>query len=136
MLVKEVMTPEPICAETTASIWDVVQELTKHDVRHIPIVEDGMLVGMISDRDLRSYCLPISSQIEDPLQSHAAFEEKVTAIMHRTVVYVHQEAEVAELIDLMLTHKVGAIPVIDPNTRKVIGIVSYVDLLAVVKDKL
>ena len=52
MIARDLMTPNPLTVTPQASIaeaWDVMRELA---VRHVPVVEDGALVGMLSDRDL------------------------------------------------------------------------------------
>src|SRR5436190_15766386 len=52
MIARDVMTPNPLTVPPQASIaeaWEVMRELA---VRHVPVVEDGALVGMLSDRDL------------------------------------------------------------------------------------
>jgi len=52
MIARDLMTPDPLTVTPQASIaeaWDVMRELA---VRHVPVVEDGVLVGMLSDRDL------------------------------------------------------------------------------------
>ena len=52
MIARDVMTPNPLTVPPQASIaeaWEVMRELA---VRHVPVVEDGAVVGMLSDRDL------------------------------------------------------------------------------------
>ncbi len=50
--VKELMTPRPITVRVGESLWKVGQILRDHLVRHLPVTEDGRLVGMLSVRDL------------------------------------------------------------------------------------
>ena len=49
---REMMTPNPVTVvveESLVDAWDLLREL---DIRHVPVVKDGGLVGMLSDRDL------------------------------------------------------------------------------------
>jgi acetoin utilization protein AcuB len=46
-------TPDPVMVPDTASIDDMLELMEQHGVRHLPIVRDGGVVGVVSDRDLR-----------------------------------------------------------------------------------
>lgn len=51
--VEEFTTPDPVMVPDTASIDEMAELMEQHDVRHLPIVRDGEVVGVVSDRDLR-----------------------------------------------------------------------------------
>ena len=53
MVVNDVMTANPATADATEPVRQIINKLMELDVRHLPIVDDGQLVGIISDRDLR-----------------------------------------------------------------------------------
>ncbi len=119
MIARDLMTPNPLTVTPQASIadaWDVMRELA---VRHVPVVEDGVLVGMLSDRDLAQ--VDIARVLRDE-GADALREELETPI-------VEAETEVGEVIGLLLEHKIGALPVVEAGTREVLGIISYVDVL-------
>ena len=52
------------------------------------------------------------------------------------VLFVHPESDVTEVVDLMIEHKIGALPVVEPGSLKLLGIVSYVDVLRAARDVL
>lgn len=109
------MTDDPMTVEATAKVSDAVNILQSLEIRHLPIVDKvGVLVGMISDRDLRSA---------------NGDEQSVGSLMNSNVVTIDPETEVEEIIDLLLEQKVGALPVVDDQTNELMGIVSYVDVL-------
>ena len=56
--------------------------------------------------------------------------------MSTSVVRVNPEVDLNDIIELMLEHKVGAIPVTDASTGDLLGIVSYVDVLRTLQDSL
>ena len=56
--------------------------------------------------------------------------------MSTAVISVGPETEVGEIIGLLLEHKIGALPVVEPGTREVLGIISYVDVLRALQDLL
>jgi acetoin utilization protein AcuB len=56
--------------------------------------------------------------------------------MSSDVICVEPETDLSDVVALLLEHKIGAIPVVDPDTRAVVGIVSYIDVLRAVQDSL
>src|SRR5687767_2735909 len=112
MIVREIMTPEPYAVSATSSVQHALRMLAEADVRHLPVVEDGSLVGIVSDRDLRSFAAIGPDALEQPEAARRALGQPVTEIMSSGVVTVNPESEVADVIDLMIEHKIGAVPVV------------------------
>ena len=71
MLVTRRMSKNPIAISPKASIQEAIELMKKHSIRHLPVVEEGKLVGMISIRDLVRAIVDqqffISSQLENYL---------------------------------------------------------------------
>jgi acetoin utilization protein AcuB len=133
MTARDLMTSNPatVTPQTTiAEAWDSMGEL---DVRHLPVVDGEALVGMLSDRDLGAVDVIrlLTEQGADALRRQLT--RPVIQFMSTDVVTVEPETEVSELVTLLLEQKVGAIPVITPDTRQIVGIVSYVDVLRVMQ---
>jgi acetoin utilization protein AcuB len=125
---RELMTPTPVTATPMTTVRSAVELLHTLDIRHLPIVdEDGELVGMISDRDLRMVTLPFFVG-DDAGASRVALDARVASIMSGDVLSVEVEADAAEVVDLMLDFKIGAIPVVD-DKGVLVGIISYIDIL-------
>jgi acetoin utilization protein AcuB len=136
MTARELMTGSPatVTPQTTiAEAWDLMREL---DVRHLPVVDGEALVGMVSDRDLGNLDVArlLTEEGADALRRR--FTLPVVQIMSTDVVAAEPDTEMSELITLLLEHKVGALPVILPGTRQIVGIVSYIDVLRAVGDAL
>lgn len=134
MIARDLMTPNPVTVTPTTSIaeaWDLMREL---DIRHIPVVQAGVLIGMISDRDLArlDFGRLLSAEGMDALRRDLA--TPIVRIMRSDVIFVEPETEVGDIIELLVESKVGAVPVIVPETREVVGIVSYIDVLRAVQD--
>jgi acetoin utilization protein AcuB len=129
MIANDLMTEDPITIGMTARIRDAVRKLHDLDIRHLPVVdESGALVGMLSDRDLRAYTCPEFFGTEYLGNVQTALDAPVSSIMTADVVSVDLEADAAEIIDLIIDLKIGAVPVVDSDD-KLVGIVSYIDLL-------
>ena len=54
MEVRSIMTPDPLTLTADADLDSAMQLMDEHDVRHVPVMEDDRLVGVLSDRDLLS----------------------------------------------------------------------------------
>jgi acetoin utilization protein AcuB len=136
MTAHDLMTPNPdtVGPQTTiAEAWDLMREL---DVRHLPVVQDGALVGMLSDRDLAHLDIArlLSAGGADALRRELATH--VDRVMTTEVVSVEPETELSDVIELLVETRVGAIPVVRAGSREVVGIVSYIDVLRAVYDRL
>jgi acetoin utilization protein AcuB len=129
MVAEELMSPSPIVVQVTESIRRVITKLTESDVRHLPVVDEGRLVGMISDRDVRRLINPIFELAPASAARSEALDQTIAVLMSSDVVSVHPESDVEEVIDLMIEHKIGAVPVTEADSAKLLGIISYVDVL-------
>jgi acetoin utilization protein AcuB len=134
MIARDLMTPDPrtvTSKSTIAEAWDVMRELA---VRHVPVVEDGGLVGMLSDRDLAQVDMVRVLRVEGADALREELETPIVEIMSSDVISVEPETEMSDVISLLLEHKIGAVPVVEPGTREVLGIISYVDLLRALQE--
>ncbi|HXW54070.1 MAG TPA: CBS domain-containing protein [Myxococcota bacterium] len=131
MNVEDIMTRHPAHIGSDASVFAALNLLKELDVRHLPVVDAGELVGMISDRDLQSLS---PTELDEANLANSTFDltirlkQRVANLMNPNVFFVNPESPVAEVIDLMLDHRVGAIPVVDLD-NSLVGIVSYFDIL-------
>ena len=129
MNAQEIMTAEVVTVHRTESLAKAMALLAELDVRHLPVVDDHGLVGMLSDRDLREVGL---HQIADDGNGGGLRRLQETAVadaMHTDVMSIHPGSTVPEIIELMVEQKVGALPVVEEHTSNLVGIVSYVDVL-------
>jgi CBS-domain-containing membrane protein len=125
----DLMTEDPTTVSMNATLRQAVGLLQTLDVRHLPVVDDeGFLVGMLSDRDVRALALPEFVEAEYVGKIQTALQAPVSSMMSSDVMSVNVEADAAEIIDLMLDQKIGAVPVVDADGT-LVGIVSYTDIL-------
>ena len=134
MKVRDVMTPDPITVTpqaTLGEVWDLMREA---DIRHVPVTVNRVLVGMVSDRDLSSLDAARVLDIDGADALRRALNTSVVSAMSADVISVEPEADLGDVVELMIENKVGAIPVVLPDTREIVGIASYVDVLRAVHD--
>lgn len=134
MTARDVMTPRPATVTPHASVaeaWDLMRDL---DVRHLPVVQGGELVGIVSDRDVARLDVArlLAAERGEALERELA--TPVVKVMSSDVVSVEPDTSLGDVIGLMVEHRIGAVPVVTPEGRGVVGIVSYVDVLAAVQD--
>ncbi|WP_438043415.1 CBS domain-containing protein [Sorangium sp. So ce128] len=124
----ELMTENPRTVRVDDPIGEAVNVLQTMDFRHVPVVdEQGELVGMLSDRDLRALQSPYAEDTAEVGAAPRKARAPVSTIMSGNVVSASPDADVAELMELMLDNKIGALPIVD-GEGALVGIVSYVDI--------
>ena len=97
-------------------------------IRHLLVMDGSELVGVITDRDVRSH---LSSRIDTPIESsedEKTLETKIHKVMTQDLITVSPDAPIGEAASLLLKHKIGCLPVIDKDGSAV-GIVTDADLL-------
>lgn len=133
MEVNEIMHTDVAVLTPQSSLRDVAELMRERDVRHIPVVENGRIVGIVSDRDIRLY-------VADLFQSQGETEIEATRrtltirnIMQAKPLQVDPSADVDEVVDLLLEYRIGAVLVSD-SQGTLRGIVSYEDILRAYRD--
>jgi acetoin utilization protein AcuB len=81
---------------------------------------------MLSDRDL----LVVAGGLLAGLDPARAGASQVVGVMSTDVLAVDPDTDLGEVVSIMLEERVGAVPVVMPGTRELVGIISYIDLLA------
>ncbi len=119
MVVSEIMTTNPVSIDVESGVAEALDAMADLNIRHLPVSEDGRLVGMLSDRDLASF-----RGTGDAIDSVT-----IANVMNGDVASVDPESDISEVIEIMLEEKVGAVPVVSAESLEIVGIVSYVDVL-------
>lgn len=135
MEVSEIMQRNVSVVTPEASLRDASELMHSSDIRHLPVVEGGQVVGIISDRDLRCYLAEM--YLAQPETTPAAARKTITVrqVMQAKPITVEPESELLEVIDCMLDFKIGAVLVTDTEGR-LRGVVSYEDVIRVARDLL
>lgn len=129
MVAEDLMSQSPHAVSVTESIRQVLRKLVESDVRHLPVLDGGRLVGMVSDRDMRRLVHPLFELSPASAARRDDLERPISALMSSDVISVHPETDAREVIELMIEHEIGAVPVTEADSLKLVGIISYVDVL-------
>jgi len=97
-------------------------------VRHLPVIDDGKLVGVVTQRDLLAASL--SRALEFDAQERRTFLRSVDVreVMSPRPITVAPSATLREAAALLLRHKIGCLPVVGPG-GEALGLVTETDLL-------
>ena len=129
MIAADLMTENPRSVHPDDTIAEAYDALQAMDVRHLPVVnDDGELVGIVSDRDIGPIFGPELEREAAESQVAAHSEQPVASIMRGDVICVEPDADIGEVIEAMVSYKIGAVPVVD-GEGQLAGIISYVDIL-------
>ncbi len=126
-LVREIMSEPAIVVAWGASVLQASALMQTHDIRRLPVVDDdNVVIGVISLGDVReatSVYNTASPYAPDSDEVLLAVDEVMTA----PAITVQPEDNVQQVVQLMLDHKIGGIPVVDGEDRAV-GMVTESDL--------
>jgi CBS domain-containing protein len=119
--VGELMTRELVTLKETQNLAMADELLRLHRIRHLPVVREGKLVGLITHRDLlKATALKCPDPAAQPLWA--------ADIMNREVRTVRPDTSLREAVGLMLENKFGCLPVVSED-GKLAGILTEADLV-------
>jgi acetoin utilization protein AcuB len=121
MIVGKHMTRNPVVIRPDDYLSSAQEKMRSGDFRRLPVVWDGRLIGIVTDRDLRQY-MGLLEKI------------KVNTVMAKTPVTVSPTDTIEKAAQLMLEHKIGGLPVVDGNN--LVGVITTSDLLRTFLDVL
>jgi acetoin utilization protein AcuB len=124
--VVDVMTREPLTVTATETIGEADDLMSQNKILQLPVVKGKELVGIITDRDIRSFLS--GSLLASPDQREMALKTRIREIMTSEPITVSPDDDLEEAVELLIEEKVGGIPVVD-EAEGMVGIVTYVDVL-------
>lgn len=133
---QDLMTPDPVTVSHHSSIEEAVSLMSANDIRHLPVMDGKKLVGMLSDRDLRESLPSYQEIFSDPAVARNRFGSSIQPLYRADYLSVEPDAGLAEIVELLVDEKIGAVPVVDPRSSQLVGIISYVDILKAIEESL
>jgi len=130
MRVRDLMSTKPITVEPATPMLEARQRMLEERIRHLIVVDDGRVVGIITDRDIRLNLPSPATSLSVWEVNYLLAKLAVRDVMTRAVMMVDPERSAAEAARILLTHKISALPVTDG--RQLVGIVTESDFVRVV----
>jgi CBS domain-containing protein len=122
--IKEVMTRDVRACEPNATVAEAAKVMAQEDVGPVPIVEDGRLVGIVTDRDI---VVRVVAEGRDPNTT------TVREIASTELVTVSPDDDLDEALSLLAERQVRRLPVVEGD--RLVGIVAQADIARLGKDK-
>lgn len=129
MDVTELMNRAVVVTTAEETVERALHLLEDSDIRHLPVLDGKRCIGMLSDRDVREYRLPVVDELEHPDLADELLHRSVAEAMNKDFVYVDHLETVAKAVDVMIEYGVGALPVLHRESGELLGMLSYVDVL-------
>jgi len=127
--VRECMTVDPMTVGPGDSLQKVVDLLRRRDIRSVPVVEDGKLIGIVTDRDVRQVA-PAYPLFRDEDEIRRYTENlTVTAAVTADPMTVSPDTPLVEAAKVLETYRISSLPVLDHH--RLVGMLSVTDLLRV-----
>lgn len=130
MLVKNWMSKRLITIHQDDSMEGAIRLLTEHRIRMLPVMKNDNLVGVITDRDLRSASASKATTLEVHELFYLISRIKVKEIMSKDPITVPMDYTVEETAQILLDNRINGVPVVD-HKGKVIGVITQTDILKV-----
>lgn len=132
MLVKEVMSSQPVTVQAGTTVQEALLLLAEHKVTSLPVVSrEGRIRGVVSEADLiRGRVAADPRAHELPVEDVPDRAMCVDDVMTPYAVTVHPETDLAEAVDLITSTTVKSVPVVDAHGR-VLGMLSRSDVVRV-----
>lgn len=118
MQVSEIMTPQVDVIDPNTMIRDAAVKMRDDDVGALPVGEDDRLIGMITDRDI--VCRGVATD-------RGGGTTAVREVMSSRIFYCQDQDPVERASELMASHKVRRLPVVN-SQKRLVGMVSLADL--------
>jgi acetoin utilization protein AcuB len=127
MFVKNRMTTEVITISPDQTLLRAMNILHQKRIRHLPVVQGGKIVGIVTERDVRRAGASDSTSLSIFELNYLLDEIKVSSFMTKKVITVSPDEPIEAAAKIIYDHKIGALPVVDQN--QLVGLITSSDIL-------
>lgn len=127
--VSKIMVTDVVALDRNASLGIAKDIMDQRRLRHFPVVENGNVVGVVSQRDLFRASLASMLGYEERTKKAFLDNLSIKGIMSDSPITVTADTRISEAARLMVEKKVGCLPVVDG--KRLIGLVTETDFLKV-----
>jgi acetoin utilization protein AcuB len=130
MLVKNWMSKNVITINEDDSMQEALKLMKQHNIRMMPVLKNGQLVGVLTDRDLKRASASDATTLDVHELLYLISKIKVKSIMSKSPISVPPDLTVEETAEVLLNNKISGAPVVD-DSGKVVGTITQTDLFRV-----
>jgi acetoin utilization protein AcuB len=126
-LVRELMTPSPVRVGPEDSLQAAFDLLWKYKINELPVVNRGVVVGIVTDRDLKQVAPSYPLFLDEEEIAYHLQSLKVAEAMTPEPIVIGPDASLVEAAKLLRAHRIGSLPVVEAG--HLLGVVSVTDVL-------
>jgi acetoin utilization protein AcuB len=130
-LVKDWMTRNVVTITPDTTLPEAHRLMTEKCVRRLPVVNDGLLVGIITLGDVRGAEPSGATSLSIWEVNYLLNQLKIEEIMTHNLITIFPNATIGQVAGLMLEHKISGLPVVD-GEMKLVGIITESDIFRMV----
>src|SRR5690554_4021281 len=127
MLVREWMTPDPQTVNASTPVMEAMQRLREGGFRRLPVTQDGKLIGIVTDRDLKEATPSKATTLSIYELNYLLSKLVVKDVMRSPVITVRVDDPIEQAALLMEEHRVSGLPVLQDGN--LVGILTITDLM-------
>lgn len=133
MRVEELMARQVETIGRNDNLRRAADVMTRERIRHLPVLEEGRLVGILTQRDVLEAGMSSALGYGEKARREFLVTIPVKEVMTDEVVTIGPQEDARRVAELMLEHQIGCVPVIEGT--KLIGLITETDLLRLVVNK-
>jgi acetoin utilization protein AcuB len=134
MLVEDVMSRSVVTLAPEATLRETVDLLQSNRIRHVPVLDGSIVVGIVTDRDVKRALPSVLSGVDRDEYDRVLETTKVAQFMTREPRTVTPKTNLKAAVEIFLELKVGGLPVVEDG--HLVGILTNIDILRVAHDLL
>ena len=128
MKVRELMSTDLVTLTEDETLAHAERCMARGRIRHLPVLRDGKLVGLLTHRDLLAASFSIFAEVDRDEQRRVFSTIPVKELMHREVTTIGPQVPVSEAARILLKNKFGCLPVVEEDGT-LLGLVTEADFL-------
>jgi acetoin utilization protein AcuB len=128
MKITEIMSSPPITGTLDDFLSEVKEMLAVNNIKHLVIIEEGKLMGVLSERDLLLAISPYVNSNVYTTRDLATLNQRVGQILERHPLYLDDQSELGDAIDMFDKNHISCIPIVDADFVPV-GVVTKSDII-------
>jgi acetoin utilization protein AcuB len=129
MLVRNWMSKTVVTVEEESSMQEAMKVMKQHAIRMLPVVREGRLIGVVTDRDLKRASASDATTLDVHELLYLVSKIKVKSIMSKNPISVPPDLTMEETAEVLLRHKISGVPVVEKDT--VVGTITQTDIFRV-----
>jgi acetoin utilization protein AcuB len=127
MLVNHWMSKQVITIDANDSMNNALHLLKKHNIKMLPVMKQGKLVGIVTDRDLKRASASDATSLEIHELLYLISKIKIKDVMTKNPITVPLDYTIEETAEVLLKHKISGVPVVDHHGN-IVGIITQNDI--------